>query len=81
MRVFAWFDTSDWGEFLMIRHRMLLDFMQTVERQGSSFAFPSRTVYHVTQDGEPASTDAARGDVTRDTSSRGVAPPGTSVTE
>jgi len=81
MRVFAWFETPDWGEFLMIRHRLLLDFMRTVERHGSSFAFPSRTVYHVTEGSEPTNAEPTRGDVTRGNPSRGVAPPGTSVTE
>jgi hypothetical protein len=38
-------------------------------------------VYHVTQDGEPASSESARPNVTRGNPSRGVAPPGTSVTE
>ncbi len=54
MRVFAWFDTTDWGEFLQIRHRMLLDFVDIVATQGSSIAYPSRTVYHVTQSGDGA---------------------------
>jgi MscS family membrane protein len=56
MRVLAWFQTQDFGEFLMIRHRMLLDFIQVVERHGSSFALPSRTVYHVTSGGVTAPT-------------------------
>ncbi len=51
MRVMAWFDTRDHAEFLGIRHRMLLDFLRIVQRNGSNVAFPSRTVYHVTQDG------------------------------
>ena len=51
MRIMAWFETRDHGEFLNIRHRMLLDFLAIVERNGSNVAFPSRTVYHVTQDG------------------------------
>lgn len=53
IRIFAWFETRDWGEFLDIRHRMLLDFVSIVEKQESSIAFPSRTIYHVTQEGEP----------------------------
>ena len=53
VRIFAWFDTRDWGEFLDIRHRMLLDFIAIVEKQQSNIAFPSRTIYHVTQEGEP----------------------------
>jgi len=55
LRVFAWFDTPDWGEFLDIRHRLLLDFIDIVEQHGSSMAFPSRTIYHVTQPSDPSS--------------------------
>lgn len=51
MNILAWFQTADWGEFLMIRHRMLLQFLRIVESHGSSVAFPSRTVYHVSQPG------------------------------
>ena len=47
LRVMAWFRTTEWEQFLMIRHTLLLEFLQVVEREGSSFAFPSRTVYHV----------------------------------
>lgn len=53
INVLAWFETPDWGEFLMIRHRMLLEFLRIIERNGSNVAFPSRTVYHVTQDNAP----------------------------
>ncbi len=53
VRIFAWFETRDWGEFLDIRHRMLLDFIAIVEKQQSNIAFPSRTIYHVTTEGEP----------------------------
>jgi MscS family membrane protein len=49
LRVMAWFRTTEWEQFLMIRHTLLLTFLQVVEREGSSFAFPSRTVYHVQQ--------------------------------
>jgi MscS family membrane protein len=49
LRVMAWFRTTEWEQFLMIRHTLLLEFLQVVEREGSSFAFPSRTVYHVQQ--------------------------------
>jgi MscS family membrane protein len=47
IEVVAWFQTTVWLEFLDIRHAMLLEFVRIVERNGSSFAFPSRTVYHV----------------------------------
>lgn len=55
LNVLAWFQTTDLAEFLLIRHGLLLEFMRIVERNGSSFAFPSRTVYHVSQDGAAAS--------------------------
>lgn len=45
LEVMAWFRTTDWGEFQVIREEILLGFMETVERNGSSFAFPSRTIH------------------------------------
>ncbi len=51
LTVTAWFSTPEWDDFLMIRHRMLLEFMRILERRGTRFALPSRTVYHVTRDG------------------------------
>jgi MscS family membrane protein len=51
MNVLAWFQTTDWSEFLMIRHRMLLTFLRIIEQNNSSFALPSRTIYHVTSSG------------------------------
>jgi MscS family membrane protein len=47
IEVMAWFQTQDWGEFQLIRQDVLLDFMAVVERAGSSFAFPTRTVHLV----------------------------------
>jgi MscS family membrane protein len=47
----SWFLTTDLHEFLRIRHDMLLTFMRIISENGSSFAFPSRTVYHIQQDG------------------------------
>ena len=61
INVLAWFETEQWGEFLMIRHTMLLEFLRIVERHGTSLALPSRTVYHVTTDsssGPPTSPSA-----------------------
>ena len=46
----SWFLTTDWNEFLRIRHEMLIAFMRVIHEHGSSFAFPSRTVYHVPHD-------------------------------
>ena len=44
--VLAWFLAPSWDEFLRIRHNMLLEFIRVVEGHGSSFAFPSRTLYY-----------------------------------
>jgi len=41
----AWFLTSDWSEFQLIRQEILLSFMAVVEQAGTSFAFPTRTVH------------------------------------
>jgi len=58
VRVMAWFVVTDLMEFFAIRHRLLLEFMRIVDRHGSSFAFPSRTIYHVPQDSSPRDADS-----------------------
>jgi len=45
IEIMAWFQTTNWGEFQGMREEVLLDFMGVVEKAGSSFAFPSRTLY------------------------------------
>jgi MscS family membrane protein len=45
IEVMAWFETSDWGEFQLIRQDILLDVMRIVEQAGSAFAFPTRTIH------------------------------------
>lgn len=55
IEVMAWFQTADWPEFQLIRQEVLLQFMQVVERAGTSFAFPTRTVHLV---GGPSSRAA-----------------------
>ncbi len=45
VEVMAWFQTSDFGEFQLIRQDVLLAFMEVVESAGSSFAFPTQTVH------------------------------------
>ncbi len=47
LHIDAWFRTLDYAVFLQIRHELYLEFMKVVREHGSSFAFPSRTVYHV----------------------------------
>lgn len=54
LNVVSWFQTTDWNEFLRIRHDLFLQFVQIIGDKGSSFAYPSRTVYHVTQAGQQA---------------------------
>lgn len=53
IEVFCWFETPDWNEFNYLRQDVLLRFMKVVEEEGSSFAFPSRTV-HLVQTPSPA---------------------------
>lgn len=45
IEVMAWFCTSDWDEFQLIRQDILLRFMDVVEAAGCSFAFPTTTVH------------------------------------
>jgi MscS family membrane protein len=47
IRVRCWFVVSELPRFLEIQNTLLLDFMDIVANAGSSFAFPSRTLYHV----------------------------------
>jgi MscS family membrane protein len=44
IEVMAWFQTEDWSEFQLMRQDVLIAFMEVVERAGSDFAFPTRTV-------------------------------------
>jgi len=45
IEIMAWFLTRDYGEFQLLRQGVLLEFMGVVERAGSSFAFPTRTLH------------------------------------
>lgn len=45
IEIMAWFLTADWGEFQLIRQELFLGFMEVVEKAGTSFAFPTRTVH------------------------------------
>jgi MscS family membrane protein len=57
IEVMAWFQTSEWSEFQLIRQEVLLQFMDVVERAGTSFAFPTRTV-HLVDERPAAGPDA-----------------------
>lgn len=50
IEVMAWFETPEFSEFQLFRQEVLLGFMGVVEKAGSSFAFPTRTV-HLVADG------------------------------
>jgi MscS family membrane protein len=56
IEIMAWFVTREWSEFQLIRQEILIQFMEVVERAGSSFAFPTRTV-HVVDDSRPAGAE------------------------
>ena len=56
IEVMAWFQTSDWSEFQLIRQEILLRFIEVVERAGTSFAYPTRTV-HVVGEQRPEQPD------------------------
>ncbi len=60
VEVSAWFQTEDFGQFLTWRQEVLLGFMGVVQRAGSSFAFPTRTV-HLVNDPAPAQMDPPSG--------------------
>lgn len=47
IEVMAWFTTKDWGQFRTFRQDVLIAFMEVVEKAGSSFAFPTRTLHVV----------------------------------
>ena len=56
VEVFAYVTTRDWNEFLAIREDVFLRIMAIVENSGTTFAFPSQTLY-VGRDG---GVDAAK---------------------
>lgn len=45
LEVFAYVDTTDFGEFVKVREDILLRLMDIVEQAGTGFAFPSQTLY------------------------------------
>jgi MscS family membrane protein len=58
IEVMAWFRTTDYDEYRDCQQDALLGFMRVVEREGSSLAFPTRTV-HLVHDDAPAPTAAS----------------------
>lgn len=45
IEVVAWFLTTDFDEFRVIREEVLVQFLSVVEKAGTSVAFPTRTVH------------------------------------
>ena len=43
--IYAFTETTVWAEFLEIRQKFFLDVMRLVDRAGTSFAFPSQSLY------------------------------------
>lgn len=60
LEILAWFQTTDWGQFLHIRQDVLLKVMEIVERNGSAFALPSRTLHFAGPKPSPFPADEAR---------------------
>jgi MscS family membrane protein len=53
IEIMAWFETTEWSEFQLIRQDVLLQFMEVVEEAGTSFAFPTQTI-HLASDARTA---------------------------
>ncbi len=51
VEVYAYVSTSDWNEFLAVREDLMLRIIDVVEASGTSFAFPSQTLYIGKDDG------------------------------
>jgi MscS family membrane protein len=45
LEIFAYVATSDWNEFLGVREDIYLRIMDIIDEAGTSFAFPSQTLY------------------------------------
>jgi MscS family membrane protein len=45
VEIFAYVLTPDFNEFLVIREELYLRMMEVIEEAGTSFAFPSQTLY------------------------------------
>ena len=43
--IYTFTDTADWEEYLAIKQDVMLKIMEIVEKNGSSFAFPSESLY------------------------------------
>ncbi len=48
--IYTFTNTTNWGEWLALKEKLALEIMDIIERAGTGFAFPSRTVYMQQQD-------------------------------
>jgi MscS family membrane protein len=60
LELFAYIRTRDFDEYLAIREELLLSIMEVVEACGAGFAFPSQTIYGVS-DLAPSGPEVGRG--------------------
>ncbi len=48
--IYTFTNTTNWGEWLALKEELALEIMNIIEKAGTGFAFPSRTVYMQQQD-------------------------------
>ena len=48
--IYTFTNTTNWGEWLALKEEFALEIMDIIEKAGTGFAFPSRTVYMQQQD-------------------------------
>lgn len=48
--IYTFTNTTNWGEWLKLKEEFALEIMNIIERAGTGFAFPSRTLYMQQQD-------------------------------
>ncbi len=51
--IYCFTKTKNWGEWLQIKEDMAIEIKELVEKEGASFAFPSRTIYVESNDDIP----------------------------
>jgi MscS family membrane protein len=73
VEVMAWFEVPEWKDLQAIRQEVFLQFMEVVQKAGTGFAFPTRTVFLV--DGREGS--GARREAPAEGPASPAPPPGT----
>tara|TARA_Y100000052_G_scaffold27558_1_gene36319 strand:+ start:13683 stop:14936 length:1254 start_codon:yes stop_codon:yes gene_type:complete len=48
--IYTFTNTTNWGQWLELKEKLALEIMDIIEKAGTGFAFPSRTVYMQQQD-------------------------------